>query len=345
MNDKNSTMRLQNLCLVWILVLAVISSVDRVHGQTQSMIEQAKKEGEAVLYTTMNVADFAIFNQALKEKYPFLNVRHIYLGAAVQVARVLQEQRAGKLQADVLGNGLEPMFLYRTQGVLARYESPEAQHIVSRAVDPEGYWAGITTDFLVTGFNTGEISRDTAPRSYEDYLKPGFKGKMAIDSNNPNALVGMINIGGEEKAVTYIERLGQQDVRLVEGFNHIASLLAAGEFPLAIFMQVTKMDQLKRKGAPVDWVPAATTFATLAKVGLAKNAPHPAAGRLLIDFYLSREGQQALARTGKIPLRKGVKNQSDAINSLLNSDHVHFVQPTGESNKYQKLYTEALRGR
>ena len=31
-------------------------------------------------------------------------------------------------------------------------------------------------------------------------------------------------------------------------------MMAAGEYPLTIFMQVSKLDAMKRKEAPVDWV-------------------------------------------------------------------------------------------
>jgi iron(III) transport system substrate-binding protein len=43
-----------------------------------------------------------------------------------------------------------------------------------------------------------------------------------------------------------------------------------------------------------------------------KNAPHPAAGRLFLDFMLSEKGQEILAGKGVPPLRKGYKGPLDA---------------------------------
>ena len=37
-----------------------------------------------------------------------------------------------------------------------------------------------------------------------------------------------------------------------------------------------------------------------------KNAPHPNAAKLYIDFALSEAGQKAVADTGYLPLRQGV---------------------------------------
>jgi len=311
-------------------------------AQLPNILEQARKEGEVVLYTTMTVRDFELFNQAAKGKYPFLNIRHVYLSSSRQAAKVMQEHRAGRLQADVLGNSLSALLHYKEPGILGSYLSPEAKHLIPGSADPDGYWSGMTTDLLVTAFNTREISRAKAPQGYSDYLNPGFRGQMAINSGVPYGLIGMVTLRGEEQGIAYMKRLGQQNLRPVEGFTHITNLLAAGEFPLAIFMQVSKIEAMKEKGAPVDWLPGSPTFATLSAVAIAREPPHPAAARLLIDFYLSAEGQQALARAGKIPLRRRVKSPAKEIDALLESGGLHVIKPEGDYTRYMKLYSEFI---
>lgn len=309
---------------------------------SREILEQAKKEGEVVLYSTMPVAEFQIFSQAAKEKYPFLNVRHVRLSSASQVSRVMLEHRSGKLQADVLGNSLPATLFYKEQGVLRKHESDEAGQILNGLVDPEGYWAAMTTDLLVTAFNTKLITHEKAPKNFDDYLDPRFKGEMGINRGVPYALLGMVELRGEEKAITYVKRLGQQAVRLVEGFTHMTNLLAAGEYPLAIFMQVSKIDAMKKKGGPVNWISTSPTLATPSAVGATRNAPHPAAAKLLVDFYLSSEGQQALVKAGKIPLRRHIKSPAAEIDQLLDSGNLHVIRTEGEYGRTMKLYSEAL---
>ncbi len=324
--------------LLWLAILWPALCL----GQTPVLVDQAKREGEAVLYATMNVADFEVFNRAAKEKYPFLNIRHVYLSSARQAAKVMQEHRAGRVQADVLGNSLEAMLYFRQQGVLSAYRSPETSHLIAGSWDSEGYWSGMTTDLLVTGFNPRMISKAAAPKSYEEYLKPQFKAQMAVNSGVPYSFTGMVSFKGEEQGVAYLKRLSQQELRLIEGYNHMTNLLAAGEYPLTIFMQVSKLDAMKRKGAPVDWLPGAPTFATISTVSITRNPVHPAAARLLFDFYLSVEGQQALARAGKIPLRRGVNSPSREIDRLLESGNLHVIRADGDYSRYMKLYNEIL---
>ena len=155
-----------------LLLLASMFIPVFAFAQTADLLSQAKKEGEVILYTTMTVGDFQLFNKAAKEKYPFLNIRHVYLSSARQTARVMQEFRAGRVQADVLGNSPETLLYLKQQGVLAAYRSPEVTSLLKGAWDPEGYWSGITTDLLVTGFNPKLIGKAVAPKNYDEYLRP-----------------------------------------------------------------------------------------------------------------------------------------------------------------------------
>lgn len=314
-------------------------------GQSAELLNQAKKEGEVILYTTMTVGDFEHFNKAAKEKYPFLSIRHVYLSSARQTARVMQEFRAGRVQADVLGNSPEPLLYLKQQGVLSAYKSPEIANLLKGAWDPEGYWSGMTTDLLVTGFNPSLISRSAAPKNYDEYLRPQFKGQLAVNRGVPYPLTGMVSLLGEEQGIAYFKKLSQQDLRLVEGYTHTVNLMAAGEYPLTAFMQVSKLDGMKRKDAPVDWLPSAPTLATISTVAIVKNPLHPAAAQLLIDFYLSAEGQRGLAAAGKIPLRRGVKSPSRDIDQLMESGNLHVILPEGGYDRYMKIYNEYLGAR
>jgi len=324
------------------LFLSLILLPAPAFPQTSEILNQAKKESEVVLYTTMTVRDFEFFSKAAKEKYPFLNVRHVYLSSGRQVARVMQEFRAGRVQADVLGNSPEPLLYFKQQGVIGPYHSPESKNLLQGAWDPEGYWSGITTDLLLTGFNPRMISRAAVPKNYDDYLKPQFKGQMAVNRGVPYPLTGMVSLRGEEKGVAYFKKLSQQDLGLVEGYTHNVNMMAAGEYPLTIFMQVSKLDAMKRKEAPADWLAAVPTLATISTVAMIKNPLHPAAAQLLIDFYLSPEGQRALAAAGKIPLRRGVKSESREIDQLMESGNLHVLRPEGGYDRYMKIYNDYL---
>jgi hypothetical protein len=113
------------LPLAWLLFAVIWFPPTSANGQTYS-VEQARKEGEVILYSTITVGAFDQLSKALKEKYPFMTVRHIRLGPAQQLARIMQEQRSGQFLADVVYNNLLHLIYLKESGVLGKYE-PQAR--------------------------------------------------------------------------------------------------------------------------------------------------------------------------------------------------------------------------
>jgi len=154
------------LSLVVMIAVIFFSGVYSA-AQSVEILNQAKKEGEVILYTTMTVGDFAHFGKAFQEKYPGLNLRHVYLSSSRQTARVMQEFRAGRVQGDVLGNSPKSLLYLKQQGVLGQYRSAEVKNLLPGAWDNDGFWSGITTDLLVTGFNPRLLFKSAVPKNYD----------------------------------------------------------------------------------------------------------------------------------------------------------------------------------
>jgi iron(III) transport system substrate-binding protein len=323
------------------LLLVLIFPVQSLPGAD---LELARKEGEVVLYTTMVGSDFQIFQKALIKKYPFLKVNHVRIGTAALAARAVAEHRAGKQLADVFGLSPDAMNFLRDQGVLTQYVSPEAKFMHKGFADTKGFWSGITTDVLVSGINTSQLNAKRAPRSYADYLKPEFKGKMAFHIGTNNPLIGMAELQGEERALAYMRSFAKQDLIQHNGYTKISQLLAAGEFPIVSFMQVTKLEKIRERGGPVDWIPLDPSFATVSSVAVAKSAPRPNAARLLVDFYLSEEGQRALREIDKIPLRRGVDADSKRVAELIEQTP-HVIKYEGDAGRHIRQFNEIFLGR
>ena len=174
------------LLLSFLFFTVILFPPPNVSGQIYA-VEQARNEGEVVLYSTITVGAFNELNKAIKEKYPFLNVHHIRLGPAQQLARIMQEQSAGHFVADVIYNNLLHLIYLKENAILGKYESPEKKFLMKEAVDADGFWVGGDIDILVTGFNTNMISRKDVPTTYDGFLHGKLKGQMAVNSNNPYA--------------------------------------------------------------------------------------------------------------------------------------------------------------
>lgn len=77
--------------------------------------------------------------------------------------------------------------------------------------------------------------------------------------------------------------------------------IARGEYPLYIPVSSTATPQLK--GLPVKFLSPNEGLPYIGyDLALLKNAPHPNAARLLMEFYLGQKMQQAFANLGLLPV-------------------------------------------
>jgi iron(III) transport system substrate-binding protein len=106
---------------------------------------------------------------------------------------------------------------------------------------------------------------------------------------------------GQQKAIEYFKKLAQQDLMLVNGHSNQAMLLTAGEFPIIIYSDIARTEELKKRGAPIDWVKAEPHITVLVSGAITREARHPAAARLFMNYLASDEGQKEVLGVEKPP--------------------------------------------
>jgi iron(III) transport system substrate-binding protein len=78
-------------------------------------------------------------------------------------------------------------------------------------------------------------------------------------------------------------------------------LLTAGEFPIVIYSDIARTEELKRKGAPVEWVRAEPHVTVLVSGAITRESRRPAAARLFMNYLASDEGQKEVLSMDKPP--------------------------------------------
>ncbi|MBI2349383.1 MAG: substrate-binding domain-containing protein, partial [Deltaproteobacteria bacterium] len=154
----------------------------------------------------------------------------------------------------------------------------------------------------------------------------------------------MLKAMGEEKGLSYMRALAKQQVQLRHGRTLIAQLVAAGEFKGALTAYSQTFEQLKVAGAPADWVYLSPVFANIHPTGVSSKAPHPNAGKLFVDFVLSKKGQEIIQSLRRIP---------DRIDTLPDPPRlVEGITPAfaptevfEEFERYAKLFHEVFGGK
>jgi ABC-type Fe3+ transport system substrate-binding protein len=307
---------------------------------TAKLIEGAKKEGEVIVYGTMSLEAVNLLNARFREKYPYVDVKLNRLGSGKFVPRVLAEVRANKHLADVLQTNSLSLHFLKKDGLLANYLSPEDRFYPKQFKD-QGYWTTTNMNVHVLAYNTKLIARGKAPRSYDEVLNPVWKGKMMMDASEQWAAL-MFQIMGKEKAQRYMRELVKQNIALRRESNAMrAQLIAAGEAPMDIDSTLGPVDELKKRGAPIDWNALSPVPVVTSAHAIASRPPHPNAARLYLDFILSREGQKAVLDTRRQVARTDLLSEQEAIKNL---DLVP-LDPLAGSNMdyYAKLIKEIFQ--
>lgn len=298
-------MRAHIIRAVWIFIVAVLP----VSSPAQDgKVAKARDEKKVVVYNTTTVPDMQKIVEGFRKRYPFLEVESFRSTGERLIEKILMEVRAGRHLADVyIISGLQ-MWLLRDGGNLAAYLSPERAGVRRAFKDDLGYWTGVYFNLEVIGYNTKLTSQRELPKKWEELLDPKWRGRMTLEIEDVPWFASLLQILGEERAMDFFHRLAKQQLQLRRGHTLIAQLLAAGEVPLSPTLRVNMAETFKMKGAPVDWSaiePIAPNPPV--SVAMAKAAPHPDAGRLFVDFVLSREGQSVIRGLNRNPTRGDVE--------------------------------------
>lgn len=270
-------------------------------------ISEAKKEGKLMIYTSMNIRDLSPLINGFEKKYPFIKTEHYRTTSENVVSKVLMETRANKYIPDIIAAGDNDMYFVKKNNLLATYISPEREFIREEFKDKEGIWTGLYFLSYVIAYNTKLVSPADTPKSYEDLLKARWRGKMGMDSKEIAWFQTQLEIMGRENGLRFMKKLAQQDIKMRIGHILLISLLAAGEYDALVVAFVNQVEELRRNGARIDWVPSQQPIPAMPHaVGISKHAPHPNTAKLYVDYILSEEGQRKVVSVSRLPTRKGI---------------------------------------
>jgi ABC-type Fe3+ transport system substrate-binding protein len=271
----------------------------------------ARSEGKLVVYSSMSSSDTDVLIRSFQAKYPFTKPTYLRLNSGRLMTKILQEAQAGTALADVYQTGSIEVYMFQKKGLVARYSSSEAKYYEDSFRDPEGFYTCYYFTPKVMAYNTKMVARANAPKNYFDLLRPYWSGKLGMPGANAGVrwLIGMMKRMGDDKGEDLMKKLAAQQVRQHPGITEATSLLAAGEHHALVFTNADNVEELKRKGAPVEWVADEPVTTTQTVLALSSRAPNPNTAKLYIDFILSKEGQEIIRSFNRIPARSDVSSE------------------------------------
>ena len=289
----------------------------------QQVLEQgARREGTVVIYSGMIVNQLLRpLTEAFHRKYPFIDITY-WRGDGNQIAaKVLAEMQAHALMADVIeGSGL-PAAAGGPQAVLP-FTSPLFEALPKEDIAADRTWAATRFRYIGVGYNTKFISKDAAPKNYEDLLDPRWKGKLAwhAASDASGALVTITSLlatWGPEKTEAYIARLAKADVTpLAVSNRQVVDQVIFGEYWIGLGISAHHPVISAIQGAPSATVLFDPVPTLNDSIQVLKGVKHPHAAMLLVDFMLSPQAQRMLQDAEYFPSNPNV-DPSPALRMLV----------------------------
>jgi len=329
------------LLLVWSLLAVAVpvsrgnETVYRYRGaeRDQRLLENARKEGSVVLYTSLAPTESGPLGQAF-EKKTGVKVEIFRTISEKVVQRAVTETRAKRYAFDVVETNGPEMEIMAREKVFADFHSPHLADIPPGAIPPHRQWIPDRVNFFVVAFNTSKVKRDEIPKNYAGFVDPKWKGRIGIEATDAEWMATLIKTWGEPQGMAYFRKLAEMKPDVRKGHILLAELIAAGEIPVGLTVYNSNAESLKRRGAPIDWVPVEPVVGRPQGIGVARNAPHPHAALLFVDFVLSPEGQELLNSMGRVPVSTKVKTDLNRFEYTM----VDAVTVLDEQERWNKLW-------
>ncbi len=276
------------------------SSLDQLY-------EAAKREGQVITWGPEDPEPMKLMAEDFNKRFPGIQVKHFEITAGESVERIIAEAQVGKVSLDMgmasLGNAIPLM----ERDLLAAYDDWSSLFGIS----PQSVIAGGRLLFYYhlshpLAINTQALGSLPVPESWEDILKPEYRGRIIVEPR-AKAFDALGAVWGEEKLRQYLTRLKEQRPTFIKGGTTVLQSLMAGEAPLAIGTYGYKVrNAVIEQGAPLTWGKFSPMGTSSFTVYILKGAAHPNAARLLAGWLATPEGQRSQEKhTGKSSLAPG----------------------------------------
>lgn len=318
-------MRLSLPLLVSTLLFSpiAVAMAQTTHGkgsEWEKTVEAAKKEGRVVVSIPTSAELRKEFESGFQKAFPSIELELSVARGASNINKIAEEYNAGVRNVDLHIGGTTSIIT----GLLAQNHLDPVMPamLLPEVKDSKQWWGGhIWADnakkyvYSFTAYMTETIWYNTTlvkPEdisSWDNLLDAKWKGKIVIlDPRSPGSgesnWAFLLKIKGEP----FLARLAAQEMMVGRNLRQLGEAVARGKSAISIGVSYYTYLPFIKAGLPVKSIStlkegyyAGTGSGNLAVL---KNAPHPNAAKVFVNWLLSKEGQTAVTKALGQPTRR-----------------------------------------
>ena len=302
---------------MFVLIAAIVlvprpaTSQSAKSGDWEKTIELAKREGKVVVSIPASTELRAGIERAFEKRYG-IDVEPVVGRASAVVRKMVDEAKAGVRYTDLHMGGSESIVTgMLPEGVL---EPIEPLMVLPEVKDPKQWWAGhVWIDnakrfvYSTLAYQTeniwlnSQMTKADEVRSFDDLLDERFKGKIGmLDPRTAGSGASMWSYLREIKGEEYLKKLVGQKLASAAISACLRRSSPREKLALVVGLTYYSYAPFVKAGLPVAPLPTPKEGVYVSggsgHLVVLKNAPHPNAMKLFVNWFLSREGQEVYTR-------------------------------------------------
>ena len=305
----------------WMLGAAAILALSVALAGCGGGDKKAEKKaggtkGEIMVYTSIypDIID-NMCKPNVAKAFPEMKVNWFQGGTEKVVTKITGEIKAKKIGADVLMVA-DPSYYLKLddQKLLLPYKSKEEKNLINDK-DAEGAWYAVRVCNMIIAYNGDKLKAEDAPKNWTDLTDPKWKGKIAM----PNPMLSgtaYVAVGAlaDKYGWEYFDKLKANGLRVEEGNSAIQNKLLTGEYAAAMILEENILKLANTKKEPLKVIyPKDGVVQVPSLIAIFNTTKNPEGAKALVDWWLSKEGQQAVVKGWMHSVRGDVKEPIGSV--------------------------------
>jgi len=313
------------------------------------IVAKAKKEGTLRGLASSSPETLAPLVKAFRQKYPFIDARVNEITREDSQSRGIQLKTGSRFDEDVIH---VPPDLYQDylphlkKFDLLGMAEQKVLDIPVKMIDPIHLnLVAMESSMQVVAFNKCLLDPAKVPNSWEDFLKPEFKGKKFLVDIRPNLQAVMAAGAGEEWMVNYSKKIAAQQPIWIRGQTRTITQIASGEYTLHCGAYYQGVVRVMRKDPA-----GCLQLKIIEPIPIRVDGPHtvlataanPHAALLWLEFMASPQGQAIIDEFE--PVSASVFSPGSALEKIVRGKKVWIrdLPAIDKTSKWMAMAIEAF---